>query len=438
MLPIVDDLERALAAEAGEAPAESYRRGVELIHADSRPAHAARREADRRPSARLRSEPPPGRGHRNPCPACPTARLSRSCGAGTCSATGSFGRDGEGGEGVSKRDYYEVLGVARHGRRVGNEVCLPEARAAAPSGSQSRRQERGRTVQGSGRGLRGALGYRRSARVYDRFGHAGVGGGQRRVRSVHVSPASKTSSADSATSSAWAIIFGGGRRRGGPQRGSAPALRPRDQFEEAARGHRDVACSSRAPRAARLPRLGRRDRIRPHHVPDVPGARTAAVSAGLLHRRAHVQSVPRARAQIIAKPCAACHGEGRVQKERKLTVRIPAGIDTGQRLRIQGEGEPACRAAPRGSLRRRAGAGPRVLPPRGQRPLLRDAAALPDARARRRDQGRDAGRRAGAAEGARRHRDGDDVPSARQRHARRRGPRKGDLLVTVQATTRRS
>ena len=53
---------------------------------------------------------------------------------------------------------------------------------------------------------------------------------------------------------------------------------------------------------------------------------------------------------VIAKPCATCRGSGRVQKERKLTVRIPAGIATGQRLRLTGEGEAGPSGGPPGDL----------------------------------------------------------------------------------------
>jgi molecular chaperone DnaJ len=52
----------------------------------------------------------------------------------------------------------------------------------------------------------------------------------------------------------------------------------------------------------------------------------------------------------VTKPCATCRGAGRVQKERKLTVRIPRGIATGQRMRISGEGEAGTAGGPTGDL----------------------------------------------------------------------------------------
>ncbi len=52
----------------------------------------------------------------------------------------------------------------------------------------------------------------------------------------------------------------------------------------------------------------------------------------------------------IANPCKTCHGEGRVQHEKKLSVKIPAGVDTGDRIRLSGEGEAGPAGAPAGDL----------------------------------------------------------------------------------------
>ncbi len=54
--------------------------------------------------------------------------------------------------------------------------------------------------------------------------------------------------------------------------------------------------------------------------------------------------------QVIADPCAACRGEGRVEKTKTLTVNIPAGVDEGTRVRLSGEGEAGPRGAPAGDL----------------------------------------------------------------------------------------
>jgi molecular chaperone DnaJ len=53
---------------------------------------------------------------------------------------------------------------------------------------------------------------------------------------------------------------------------------------------------------------------------------------------------------VITKPCTTCRGAGRIQQEKKLSVRIPAGIATGQRLRLSGEGEAGPGGGPSGDL----------------------------------------------------------------------------------------
>lgn len=54
--------------------------------------------------------------------------------------------------------------------------------------------------------------------------------------------------------------------------------------------------------------------------------------------------------QTIAEPCKACHGEGRVDKEKTLSVNVPPGVDDGTRIRLSGEGEAGARGAPPGDL----------------------------------------------------------------------------------------
>jgi molecular chaperone DnaJ len=54
--------------------------------------------------------------------------------------------------------------------------------------------------------------------------------------------------------------------------------------------------------------------------------------------------------QIIKNPCKVCHGAGRVEKERALSVNIPPGVETGTRIRLAGEGEAGLRGGPQGDL----------------------------------------------------------------------------------------
>ena len=54
--------------------------------------------------------------------------------------------------------------------------------------------------------------------------------------------------------------------------------------------------------------------------------------------------------QIVKNPCKSCKGAGRVEKERSLSVNIPAGVETGTRIRLSGEGEAGLRGGPAGDL----------------------------------------------------------------------------------------
>jgi molecular chaperone DnaJ len=54
--------------------------------------------------------------------------------------------------------------------------------------------------------------------------------------------------------------------------------------------------------------------------------------------------------QTIKDPCRTCHGQGRVEKEKSLSVNIPAGVETGTRIRLAGEGEAGMRGGPTGDL----------------------------------------------------------------------------------------
>ena len=56
------------------------------------------------------------------------------------------------------------------------------------------------------------------------------------------------------------------------------------------------------------------------------------------------------RGQIIAKPCKTCHGNGRVEEDKVLSVKVPAGVDSGDRIRLQGEGEAGPPGTPSGDL----------------------------------------------------------------------------------------
>ena len=90
-------------------------------------------------------------------------------------------------------------------------------------------------------------------------------------------------------------LFGGGRRRGGPQRGADLRYDLEISFEESATRHRDHDSDSAAGDLRDLQRLRRRGRLLAGDLPAVPRPGPGAPAAGLLHRRRHLPAVPRRR-----------------------------------------------------------------------------------------------------------------------------------------------
>jgi molecular chaperone DnaJ len=76
------------------------------------------------------------------------------------------------------------------------------------------------------------------------------------------------------------------------------------------------------------------------------------VSQTILGQMVNITACPRCggEGRIVSTPCHACHGEGRLREQRTITVDVPAGIDSGQRIAIEGQGEAGPRGGPPGDL----------------------------------------------------------------------------------------
>lgn len=144
-------------------------------------------------------------------------------------------------------------------------------------------------------------------------------------------------------------IFGGGRRRGGPQRGADLRYDLEISFLESAKG---------IDTAIQIPRLepcetcagsGASPGTKPARCPQCQGR-------GQLRYQQGFFVVSRTCGQcggagnIVPNPCSKCRGTGQVTRDRKLTVKVPAGIANGQRLRLYGEGEVGTAGGPPGDL----------------------------------------------------------------------------------------
>ena len=186
--------------------------------------------------------------------------------------------------------------------------------------------------------------------------------------------------------------MGGGRRAPGrPEPRQRPALQPRSlarrrlprQADDDPRRH---LCRIATPCKGSGAEAG----LAPGHLPHLPGPRPGARAAGLLHDRAHLPDLPGRGPDVIEKPCKSCGGQGRVRREKTLSVNIPPGVEDGTRIRLAGEGEVGLHGAAAGrSLHLHQHRAARDLPARRRQHLLPGADPVHHGGARRHDRGAD-------------------------------------------------
>ncbi|MBG3013344.1 molecular chaperone DnaJ [Proteus faecis] len=144
-------------------------------------------------------------------------------------------------------------------------------------------------------------------------------------------------------------IFGGGRRQQRAARGSDLQYNMDLTLEEAVRG---------VTKEIRIPTLETCDKCHGSGAKEGTSAETCSTchGAGQVHLRQGFFTVQQAcptchgRGKVIKEPCSKCHGDGRVERSKTLSVKIPAGVDTGDRIRLSGEGEAGENGAPSGDL----------------------------------------------------------------------------------------
>ncbi len=177
---------------------------------------------------------------------------------------------------------------------------------------------------------------------YDRFGHAGVGGAQ------GFDPSQFTGFED--IFSGLGDIFGfGASRRGGPQRGADLRYDLEIKFEQSAKGVETTIQIPRHEKCDTCSGNGAAPGTSPTTCPQCRGTGQLRYQQGFF-TVARTCGQCRGMGKVIAKPCPACRGQGTIEQMRKLTVKIPAGIATGQRLRLAGEGEAGTLGGPPGDL----------------------------------------------------------------------------------------
>jgi molecular chaperone DnaJ len=250
---------------------------------------------------------------------------------------------------VSKRDYYEVLGVAK--TATDQEIKSSYRKLALkyhPDRNPGDKQAEDKFKEAAE--AYSVLADTDKRHMYDRFGHAGLGG----AATGGFDPSVFTGFEDilgglGDVFGFGDILGGGGRRRGGPQRGADLRYDLEISFEEAARGTETALQIPRQETCETCAGSGAAEGSKPTTCPQCKGRGQLRYQQGFF-TVARTCGQCHGTGSVIAKPCPTCRGAGRVQQERKLTVRIPAGISTGQRMRLSGEGEAGTAGGPTGDL----------------------------------------------------------------------------------------
>ncbi|HIH86930.1 MAG TPA: molecular chaperone DnaJ [Methanosarcinales archaeon] len=257
---------------------------------------------------------------------------------------------------ADKRDYYEILGVNKD---VKEDELKKAYRKLALQYHPDRNKEAGAEDKFKEISEAYAVISDSEKRIkYDQFGHAGVDGrwSQEDIfRSANFEDLFRGSGGGGGSGdSIFDIVFGGrGRRRGGPQRGSDLRYSMTISFEDAFHGLEQKISIPRTENCTVCKGSG----AKPGTVPKTCG------TCGGSGQSTRAQNTPfgqfmttstcptcRGRGKVVDVPCTECHGSGRVQKKRKIKIKVPAGIESNSRMRVAGEGEHGTAGGPPGDL----------------------------------------------------------------------------------------
>jgi molecular chaperone DnaJ len=250
---------------------------------------------------------------------------------------------------MAKRDYYEVLGVER--TVEAEEIKKAYRRLAIKyhpdkNPGDKAAEENFKELSEAYEALSDPQ--RRAA--YDQYGHAafdprtrGRGGGFHDAADIF-------REVFGGTGSIFEDLFGGGRSDPShAQRGADLRYDMEITFEEAAQGTEKEISIHKNDRCDVCEGTGAEEGSKSKPCPTCGGRGQVVSSRGIF---SIAQTCPRCEGagRVIEKPCKACHGAGRRERTSKIKLRIPAGVDTGARLRSSGNGEAGLRGAATGDL----------------------------------------------------------------------------------------
>ncbi len=251
---------------------------------------------------------------------------------------------------MSKRDYYAVLGVTREAsdqeiKSAYRKLALKYHPDRNPGDKKAEEQfkecaEAYSVLADSDKRAR-----------YDRFGHAAVSGAAGGAQGFDPTIFAEFDDIFGSIGDIFGFggMFGGARRRGGPQRGADLRYDLEITFEQSATGTETTIQIPRHETCETCSGSGAAAGSSPSTCPQCRGTGQLRYQQGFF-TVARTCGQCRGSGRVITKPCETCKGQGTVEQLRKLTVKIPAGIASGQRLRLSGEGESGAQGGPSGDL----------------------------------------------------------------------------------------
>ncbi len=253
---------------------------------------------------------------------------------------------------MAKRDYYEVLGVARTADKTQIKRAYRQlARQYHPDvnkddGSDEKFKEINEAYE--------VLSDDSKRSAYDRFGHSafqGAGGGAN-YQDFQQGFGNMADIFEEFFSGGFSGA-GGNRRRGGPRRGADLRYDLEISFEEAVFGTEKTVEITRPDTCDVCSGSGAEPGTSPKRCNICNGTgEVRRVQQSILGQFVNVTSCPTCggTGEVITTPCHKCHGRKQVQKTKNLKVKVPAGIDQDMQIRLSGEGAPGLDGGPNGNL----------------------------------------------------------------------------------------
>ncbi|GAX90692.1 molecular chaperone DnaJ [Effusibacillus lacus] len=245
---------------------------------------------------------------------------------------------------MSKRDYYEILGVSKNATE--DEIKKAYRKLARQYHPDVNKEPDAEAKFKEVTEAYEVLSDREKRSRYDQFGHADPGGG--------FGGGFGGGAGDfGGFGDIFDMFFGGGGRQRGPRRGADLQYNMQIEFEEAAKGTEKEIEIPRTEECPTCHGSGAKPGTHPETCSVCRGTGTQeqviSTPLGRMVNRRTCQACG-GDGKIVKDPCGQCRGAGTIKVRKKVNVKIPAGVDTGNRIRIAGAGEKGDKGAPPGDL----------------------------------------------------------------------------------------